>query len=122
MLLEIRQTDDPLVGKLATNIELSKIQKLELDGCINCSDIFENSLGIELKSGRLYLDYSNDIGLDYEEELNTIKIEEPKFISIEYSTIDALKILLKALVNCTNLLVDDDKGNIIDIRTYLQGI
>ncbi|MGL4108487.1 hypothetical protein [Clostridium sp. LP20] len=105
------------------SLELSKIQKLELDGCINCSEIFENSLGIELKSGRLYLDYSNDIGLDYEEEeLNTIKIEKPKFISIEYSTIDALKILLEALLNCTNLLVDDDKGNIIDIRTYLQGI
>ncbi|MGL5149023.1 MAG: hypothetical protein ACRC7N_00415 [Clostridium sp.] len=105
------------------SLELSKIQKLELDGCINCNEIFENSLGIELKSGRLYLDYSNDIGLDYEEEeLCTIKVKEPKFISIEYSTIDSLKILLKALVNYENLLVDDDKGNIIDIRTYLQSI
>lgn len=104
------------------SLELSEIQQVELEGCINCSEIFEHSLGIELKSGRLYLDYSNDIGLDYEEELNTIKIEEPKFISIEYSTIDALKILLQGLGNCTKLLVDDDKGNIIDIRTYLQGI
>lgn len=110
-----------LVGD--NSLELSKIQQLELDGCIDCSQIFEHSLGIELKSGRLYLDYSNDIGLDYEEEeLNTIKIEDPKFILIEYSTIDALKILLQGLVNYRNLLVDDDKGSIVDIRTYLQSI
>ena len=76
-------------------LSIETIEEIKLDKFIN-SNKTETSLAIELESGRLYLDFSEDIILDYdEEELENIPIKNPKFLSIEFSSIEALKALLK---------------------------
>lgn len=109
-----------LIGDKKFSIE--KIQEIKLDKFISCHKT-DTSLAIELENGRLYLDYSEDIIQDYEEnELENIPIKNPRFIAIQFSSVEALKVLLSELRNFDKLLVDDDKGNIIGINRYLINI
>ena len=103
-------------------LSLDEIQKIKFENCISYN-VSEYSLGIELESGRLYLDYSDDIALDYDkEELDKILIKNPNFISVEYSNLESLKELLQKMENFKELLVDDDKGNIVNLKMYLKNI
>ena len=100
---------------------IDKIEEIEFNGFAEMHRVEEKKLlTLEFSSGRVYFNYDEDIALDYEQdELDRISMKNPRFIAINFSSIEALKKVLSELYIFDGLLVDDDHGNIVDLNTYM---
>ncbi|MCG8542538.1 MAG: hypothetical protein MJA82_21785 [Clostridia bacterium] len=101
---------------------LSSLEKISFKNCIGMNRI-NNSLALEFIEGRVYFDYNEDISKDYElYEIECIPINNPKFISLTYSSKSVLKKVLLQISRFDNLIIDDDMGNIVSYNEYISQI
>lgn len=104
------------------NLSLDKIQAIDFEECSSMNRRGD-SLVLEYNDGRIYFDYSEDIISDYEpDELEKIAIVKPKFISLAYTSKDVLKKAILKLNIFSFLMIDDDKGNIVNYTEYTINI
>lgn len=99
---------------------ISNLENIKFNDCISVNMI-ENRLAFEFIDGRVYFDSINDVSCEYElEEIKRIPIDNPRFISLAYTSKKILKKILLQIQKIGNLMIDDDMGNIIALNDYLQ--
>ncbi len=116
-----------LIGDEKFNI--NTISNIKFKGAIKSYFTNKSRYVVEYKNSHIFFDigyetdYDYSIVNDYDDyELEKLPFQNYKFIIMSYRNIEDLK-ALKEFFNLSNkkitLFVDDDKGSIVDLKTYM---